>query len=53
MARGCGGRYLGLEGEEVAADWGGLQGEGLRGWKTWTGLIWLRISRISGLLLAR
>jgi hypothetical protein len=29
---------------------GELRGEGLRGWKTWTGLIWLRILRISGLL---
>jgi hypothetical protein len=44
MARGCGGRG------EIGADWRGLQGEGLRGWKTWTGLIWLRILRISGLL---
>jgi len=33
-----------------AADGGGRHDDGLRGWKTWTGLIWLRILRISGLM---
>ena len=52
MARGYGGEGDAWDcgGEELAADWGGLHGEGLRGWKTCTGLIWLRILRICGLM---